>query len=555
MDAKVITKALNALSAMDQAKAMAYIAALQKQAELGTAQMEQEALLNVTIQNLPFDVWITDASFRLIAVKHTTSKKLNQELGITAEPGHNFLDEIEEFSPAVAPFWRDVLQRALAGEVIQKEYHLKSLDKCNRIHYLEFIVGPYYDSEGKLLGCIGSTRDITKLKSQQHDIQEREQIYKAIIDNARAGIDIIDVTHFDGKDPKTASLFIRNKNMEQYLQSKNKLFITRNEISAVFDQLQFDDLTSDEIVTRILKDVYSKKKSREIFHLKTQSGKYHDIDALNWVIQVNEKILFIRFFRDITDAEHQKKMIRNQLEELHHQNEMLQRYIESNIQLENFAYIAAHDLQAPIRSIAGYTKILEKSLGDKLSEQETQYLGYVVSSAKNMRQLIGDLLDYSRANTQKRQLRKLDLNSIINEIKKDLGLGLHGSPVSLSWELASDIIIADHTKLRQILENLISNAIKFIPSDRSPEIVVKMKDQPDHWLFEVRDNGIGIAKEFHEEIFTIFRRLHGQGKYKGTGIGLALCKQLVEQHDGQIWLKSTVGEGSSFFFTIAKLIK
>lgn len=554
MDAKVFTTALEGLSENDRAKVMAYIQALQNKPAGSSIPIEKQSVLNDAIHNLPFDIWITDTSFHFIAVNQTASEKLYQEIGMIAQPGQNLLKEIEKLPPGRVLFWRDALERALTGETTHKNYEYQSVHTDN-VRYVELRVAPYYDTEGNIIGCIGSNRDITEIQLQQEAILEREQIYKTIIDHARAGIDIIDVSNFDQKDYHTATLFDRNSKMADYLQSDTKLFITKSEVNAVFENLQFNNRTSDQIFDQLNQGLFDERSFHEVFRLKSKTGKYHDIDALVRLIIVNEKMLLIRLFRDITEELHKKKLIDEQIAALHQQNETLQRYIESNVLLENFAYIAAHDLQAPIRSISSYTKILERSLFSKLSKDERYYFDFVISSAKSMQRLIGDLLEYSRANTQKLKPTVLSLVELKAVIEKNLSIDLKEKNATVSWDISSDKIVADHTKLLQILENLINNASKFTSNNKAPEIQIRMEEKPNAWQFTVSDNGIGIDKEYHEQIFTLFRRLHAQNEYQGTGIGLPLCKQLVEQHNGQIWVKSSKRKGSTFYFTIAKNIQ
>jgi len=220
------------------------------------------------------------------------------------------------------------------------------------------------------------------------------------------------------------------------------------------------------------------------------------------------------------------------------------------MQLENFAYIASHDLRAPIRSIVSFSNLLEKRLQGRLAKEEQEFLQFITEGATHMQALIEDLLAFSRANTTNRKIEDVHLKQLIGLISNDLSTTVKEKQAQLLWPTVDIIVRADPIKLRQILQNLIDNALKF--ANEQAVVRVTVEEHEREWLFSVSDNGIGIAKQFQEQIFLIFKRLHTQDHYEGTGIGLALCKKLVEQHNGRIWVESQEGQGSTFHFTISK---
>ena len=220
----------------------------------------------------------------------------------------------------------------------------------------------------------------------------------------------------------------------------------------------------------------------------------------------------------------------------------------SNAELEQFAYVASHDLQEPLRMITGYTQLLAKRYGDKLDQDASEYINYAVEGAKRMQRLIHDLLDYSRVGTRGNEFAPADCQAIVTETLRTLQPAIQESAATVTYD-SLPTVMGDESQLLQLFQNLIGNAIKYRGS-KPPVVQVSCKQEGEHWLFSVRDNGIGIDPKYAERIFVIFQRLHGRDQYAGTGIGLAVCKKIVERHGGKIWVESELGKGATFYFTI-----
>jgi len=220
-----------------------------------------------------------------------------------------------------------------------------------------------------------------------------------------------------------------------------------------------------------------------------------------------------------------------------------------NKELEQFAYVASHDLQEPLRTISGFVELLQKEYREKLDGNGEKYLAYLSQASDRMKVLIKDLLDYSRIGREK-QARPIDCNTLMDEVLADLGKSIRDSGAQItSGYLPS--LYAYPTELKLLFQNLIANAIKFRHRDRPPEIKVSSVLENGNWKFTVSDNGIGMEHQFLERIFIIFQRLHTRDQYEGSGIGLAHCKKIVELHEGRIWADSEAGKGTQFFFTIS----
>lgn len=220
----------------------------------------------------------------------------------------------------------------------------------------------------------------------------------------------------------------------------------------------------------------------------------------------------------------------------------------SNADLEQFAYVASHDLQEPLRMVASYTKLLEKRYQGRLDSDADEFINYVVDGATRMQQLINSLLEYSRVGTRGRDFASISCEAVLDQVLTNLAVSIAESGAAITHD-PLPTIVADDLQLTQLFQNLVSNAIRF-RSEQPPEIHISGERRDGDWLFSVRDNGIGMEPQYFDRIFIIFQRLHTRAEYSGTGIGLAICKKIVERHGGCIWVESELGKGSTFYFTL-----
>jgi signal transduction histidine kinase len=224
------------------------------------------------------------------------------------------------------------------------------------------------------------------------------------------------------------------------------------------------------------------------------------------------------------------------------------RLARSNTDLEQFAYVASHDLQEPLRAMSGFCQLLQRRYQGKLDATADDYIQEVVAGAERMQRLIVDLLDYSRVGRKGKPFEPTDCTAIIEQTLARLHASIEETDAQVRYD-GLPTVNGDPLQLAQVFQNLISNAVKF-RGDRTPEIHISAEPRADEWLFSVRDRGIGIDPKFKERIFVIFQRLHTREQYPGTGIGLAICKRIIERHGGRMWLESQPGHGSNFLFTI-----
>jgi len=215
--------------------------------------------------------------------------------------------------------------------------------------------------------------------------------------------------------------------------------------------------------------------------------------------------------------------------------------------LEQFAYAASHDLQEPLRTVANFSQLLEKRYKGELDAKADQFIGFIVGGATRMQLMIEDLLAYSRVSTRAKPFQPTDCETVLNQALVNLKVAIEESDAVVTHDPLPTVMV-DASQMAQLFQNLLSNAIKF--GREKPRVHISASQRGNEWVLSVQDNGIGIAPEFMEHIFKMFQREHTSAEYPGTGVGLAICKKIVERHGGSIWIKSEQGKGSTFYFTI-----
>jgi light-regulated signal transduction histidine kinase (bacteriophytochrome) len=256
---------------------------------------------------------------------------------------------------------------------------------------------------------------------------------------------------------------------------------------------------------------------------------FTDIDGSPMILEMNI---------DITDRKKAEETLKLKLEEL----------ARSNAELEQFAYVSSHDLQEPLRMISSYLQLLQRRYQGKLDEKADKYIYFAVDGASRMQVLINDLLEFSRVTTMANEPEPTNCEFVLNQVLFDLELFIETNRATVSNDPLPEVM-ADYTQLAQVFQNLIVNGIKF-NSQEVPKIHISAERKASEWVFSVKDNGIGINPQYSEKIFEVFKRLYRKEEYPGTGIGLAICKKIVERHGGHIWVESELDKGSTFYFTL-----
>jgi len=278
-------------------------------------------------------------------------------------------------------------------------------------------------------------------------------------------------------------------------------------------------------------EVELRRKSGEIFQGSISTEK----------IVIAGELCVLSITRDITERKQTEAKLKETLAEL----------TSSNTELQQFAYIASHDLQEPLRMVASYTQLLARRYKGKLDADADEFIAFAVDGANRMQRLLNDLLLYSRVGTRGKPLQPTSSETVLEAALANLRLAITESQAIITHDYPLPIVLADETQLLQLFQNLIGNALKF-RAEQPPQVHISAQPEDQAWLFSVRDNGIGLEPQYAERIFVIFQRLHTRENYPGTGIGLAVCKRIVERHGGRIWVESQPDQGAIFYFTLPK---
>jgi PAS domain S-box-containing protein len=372
----------------------------------------------------------------------------------------------------------------------------------------------------------GSQRDVTEAKKAEEELSKTQFRLATLLNNLQ------DVVLYETGDDKE---FI-SENVIDMLGYPSSRFQDREFFKSIThpgDWKLIDDKTKE----------WHKNGSEGVlnlmFRVRRADGRYIWVEDHMIKNKNNGSSHMSGVLIDITDHKNAEEKLKQLAEKL----------TQSNKELEQFAYVASHDLQEPLRMVASYIQLLQRRYKGKLSDEADEFINYAVDGVMRMKTLINDLLIYSRVNTKEAPLESVDLNKVLELTLTNLRTSIEDNNATVNVETLPTVN-ANSLHMNQLFQNLISNAIKFKKPDVNPVVNISARHLGNEWHFTVSDNGIGIDKEFSDKIFVIFQRLHNQSEYQGTGIGLAICKRIIEKLGGHIWVESEAGEGSSFNFTI-----
>jgi PAS domain S-box-containing protein len=385
------------------------------------------------------------------------------------------------------------------------------------------------DETGRVTHILSAHSDVTDLKETESKLDKSEETRKAIL---YAIPDMVVVANTEG----IITDFYPNQ--EHRIEFASASLIGKN-LREIMSPENYDNVM--EMIAKTIRDQILFSYTFE------QPGidKAHFFELRISPFSTNEVIILTR---DISDQKITQNKIDHYNLELFEKNQELERYITSNSELEKFAYIASHDLREPLRSLTGFAQLLQKRNQGQLTRESEEFIENIIQGAQRMNSLVSGLLEYSRIASAGKPFANVNLTDLIKKVLSDLKIAIEENNTEFVIFDLPDIY-CDELQMRQLFQNLISNAIKF-RSDKTPIIKVSAEKNDRHWLFRVEDNGIGIDMKFKDQVFQIFSRLHAQDKYQGSGIGLSVCKKILERHGGQIWLESTPGYGTTILFSI-----
>jgi PAS domain S-box-containing protein len=365
-------------------------------------------------------------------------------------------------------------------------------------------------------------------KQIEEELKLSERRYRGLFESMMDGVV---QTDGDGRYLEANDAFLRIVGYSlAELRNMTYLEITPEKWQNVDEQIM-----SDEIEKRGFSDEFEKEYVRK-------DGKIVPVAIRVWAGEGEAgRKEYWAVIRDITQRKRNERIIEKTVRDL----------ARSNEELKQFAYAASHDLQEPLRGMTGFSELLLERYGGKLEDDAREFLSFIVDAAARMQQLINDLLSYSRLNTRAKPFEPADIGEVIETAKLNLTALIDENGAQIETG-PMPTVSCDKQQMTQLFQNLIGNAIKYRRPGEQPRVSITAEEIPGYRVFRVQDNGIGIKGEFLEVIFKVFQRLHTKDEYEGTGIGLAICRKIVDRHGGKIWVESEYGKGARFSFTIAK---
>jgi len=409
-----------------------------------------------------------------------------------------------------------------SGHYEQEGYRVK---KDGSPFWANVTYSAIYNSDKQLTGFSKVTRDMTKQRLASEELKETNNFLDSVLENIPNMIFV--------KDAEKLTFLRFNKAGEKLLGHTKKDMLGKSDYD-FFPKEQADFFTSND------KNVLSQNDIVDIPEepVNTKTGqRWLHTKKIPILSPSGKPAYLLGISEDITD-------MRQAMLDLAQKTRELER---SNSELEQFAYVASHDLQEPLRTITSYLQLLAARYKDKLDKDADDFIDFAVDGSKRMKTLINSLLDYSRIN-KVRPFEMIETSNILNEIKLNMSDQIKESNAIIKYDKLPKIY-GDTVLIGQLFQNLVGNAIKF-RGDERPEITINGEVKNGEYLFSVKDNGIGLKSEYFDKIFIIFQRLNSREKYEGTGIGLSICKKIIERHGGKIWVESEPGKGSVFYFTL-----
>jgi len=410
-----------------------------------------------------------------------------------------------------------------------------SLIFYNESSFLELLaldIPPYvlYVRTAFILACLSggmvASGFLRKQRESEEALAESEDRFRTIFDSINDAVFIHDIE-------TGAILNVNNTACGMYGYTREEL--RRLDVQTI--SMGEAPYTQEDAIEWITKAAAGEPQVFE-WRAKHRSGRlfWEEISMKSAVIGGHERLLVVA--RDITARKQAEEKLKQTVANLK----------RSNTDLEQFAYVASHDLQEPLRMVSSYMELMKRRYAGKLDSDADEFIGFAVDGANRMQTLINDLLTYSRVGTRGKPLTPIDCTAVLERVLMNLEVAIDESGAVVTHD-PLPTVMADGSQLAQVFQNLIGNAIKY-KGDEPPRIHIAVEQRGGEWVFSVADNGIGISPEFFERIFVIFQRLHGRDEYSGTGIGLAVCKKIVERHGGRMWVESEPGKGATFYFTI-----
>jgi len=489
------------------------------QDELTQTKNYLEQLINYA--NAPIIVWNQEQEIILFnrSFEHLTGYNAGEVLGRNID----FL-----FPERTLEVSKEKINRTLSGDFWDSS-EIPILCKDGEIKIILWNSSNIYEEDNKtLVSTIAQGNDITSRKMAENALEESRRRLKLALESGNIGIWEFDIS---------AEILFFDERMKRMTGFEDNTF--DGSLNTFLKKIVDEDLK--HVTDAFRKSSGDSESFETIFRIKTNDSAINHFMAKGTVYsdpQNVPRILGVCFDITMMKQDTEQSLFR-----------LTEELTRSNRELEQFAYIASHDLQEPLRMISSFTQLLENKYGNKLDQDGREYIKFAVDGSQRMYNLINDLLAFSRVTTKGKGFTHVDIMEVLTEVTKNLKELIERTETSIITG-KMPVINGDRNQMVQLFQNLITNAIKF--STDKPVIRIHCTLSDDYYLFDIEDNGIGIDPQYFERIFQIFQRLHPPDMFEGTGIGLAICRRIVERHQGKIWVKSSTGKGATFQFTIKK---
>jgi PAS domain S-box-containing protein len=504
---------------------MSTILDISEKVEAQQRQRAAETKLTAYFNSTSEVIFLLDIDYTILAFNKVAEETIFKFFEKNVQVGESMLDYAVPTTKA--DFMRS-FQESLQGHTIKKEV---LIPVNGQQMWWEITCMPIRNTEGEVCAVSFTSVNIDNTKTAAMELQQNEERFRAMVNNISDIITLLD-TH--------GHVVYHSASITKILGYAEEDLIGQS----VFNLLHPDDVA--EVIATFTAFVENKGMSPVVeFRMLHKAGHYRYMEAQG-SYQVNNTAIeaIVVVSRDVTDR---KKAEAEMIKQSKH-------LAASNAELERFAYVASHDLQEPLRMVSSFVTLLEKKYRNTLDDTGKKYIDFAVEGASRMRQLILDLLMYSKLSNQQTNWQSIDLNELLVDTLHGIQLQILQSN-SIIRHKVLPTIRGDRFKLQQLLQNLIINAIKYQPEKQQPIIDIDVDFADGYCRISVKDNGIGINARYFDKIFTVFQRLHNKDEYSGTGIGLSICKKLAENMGGKIGVKSIEGVGSEFYFTVPQHTK
>ena len=522
---------------------------------------ERKTRYNSFVKDLPAVIMKYDRDFKVAYV--TTNSRDDNNISTEGFIGKTSREL--GIPPEICDIWENAIEKVFkTGKNQNIEFEFPSADgNYPKVFYINFIP----ESDGKTVKYVlGVSTEITELKNAQNELKEIQDNLEQKVEDRTKEIRMAyeSLEHEMNKGYKMEERLLYQANLlenvnDAVIAIDTEFNITSwNKAAKKIYGWDFEEVSGKDSIHLLRINPSNEDKeeiihsiaeegifNREIIHRKKDGTSVYVGSTVMELKDINDEIIgYIALNRDIS----KRKKVQEELKET------IENLKRSNEELERFAYVASHDLQEPLRTIASFTQLLEKRYKGKFDSDADEFMDYIVEAAKRMKEQIVGLLEFSRVATNGEEFQPISTNSILDHVTSNLKASIKECNGEITRDNLPDIT-GDAAQLQRVFQNLISNAIKFRKPGEPPKIHVSSvkDDEKGDYIFKVSDNGIGIEEQYFDRIFTIFQRLHTREKYKGTGIGLSIVKKIIDRHGGRVWVESSYGVGSTFYFTIPNL--